>query len=157
MSNRHDPLLDRVATATFESMAFLLRLPEEEAPPEARPRVVAGVEFAGPFRGELLASVSWSMLPALSANMLGMMEEMPAEEQQYDALKELVNVVCGNLLPELAGHEAVFDVQAPAILSLQELPESREPLECVGRVRMALDEGMAELVLFVESGAALAA
>jgi hypothetical protein len=30
-----------------------------------------------------------------------------------DALREALNVICGNLLPRIGGTEAVYDIQAP--------------------------------------------
>ena len=55
----------------------------------------------------------------LTENMLGL-DEGEAEissDDQADALKETINVICGNLLPAIAGKDAVFDIQPPEILA----------------------------------------
>ena len=116
MSNdtRLNEPLRQVAEETFESLAFMFAMPgdDEFGPDPDAPLAVARVSFHGPFAGELHLGVSRDMLPDLAANMLGMDEQAtaPTPEQQADALRELLNVVCGNLLPAIAGAEAVFNV-----------------------------------------------
>jgi hypothetical protein len=39
---------------------------------------------------------------------------LPADEQ-HDALRELINVICGNLLPMIGGGTAEFNIQTPFI------------------------------------------
>ena len=149
--NRYDELLRQVAEEVFESLAFLLLLSEEEASPLAdAPRVVAKVEFTGAFDGALFIGVSRDMLEALSANMLGMEEDYgPPPDQQGDALKELLNVVCGNLLPKIAGAEAVFDVCAPEIFPDKRTPETFSGRSAAAKAGFDLDVGEADLALFV--------
>ena len=74
--------------------------------------------------GDRLRGDAAEALAELTANMVG--AEDPSDvppEQQTDGLKELVNVICGNLLPVLAGAEVVFDVHAPILLNRGEIPE----------------------------------
>jgi len=115
MNKKLDETLGRVAEEVFESLAFVLPAFEEEgdpaerygggyseesAPPEAADRTAASISFAGPFEGTLALSASNELLPAIAANMLGLdFGQVPSQEIQRDALKELLNVTCGNLLP----------------------------------------------------------
>ena len=56
------------------------------------------------------------MCPELAANVLGLDEDdEKVEEKARDALKELLNVSCGNILTELAGTEPVFDLSVPIV------------------------------------------
>ena len=59
----------------------------------------------------------------VSANMLGTDEDSDdASEASIDALKEALNIFCGNLLTEMAGEEPVFDLGTPQVLeSLSEM------------------------------------
>jgi CheY-specific phosphatase CheX len=139
-------LLD-VLDQTFSSLAFMMAMPPdmaEEGP--AGPWVAAEVRFEGPATGAVFLRVQEKMLLPLASNMLGMDfdEAPPNAEQQRDALKEIINVVCGNLLPELAGVEAVFNVHAPVLLEGKDLPDTYEgkPIDCTAR--MLFDEGWAE-------------
>jgi CheY-specific phosphatase CheX len=91
------------------------------------------------------------MLPAIASNMLGLDEgdTTPPPEQQRDALKELTSVVCGNLLPRMAGTQAVFKIEAPQIVEPQAVEKTggQGPL---ARARLILDEGRAEFALFIK-------
>ena len=132
----------------FEDLAFLMPMPSEHtAAPEGGYAAAAAVHFRGPMDGRLVLAVSPDLLPALAANMLGE-DEPPAPEQQQDALGEMANVLCGNLLPAVAGVEKVFRLDAPRIGAAADL------LADTGRARAAtrleLDEGCAGVWLFVD-------
>ncbi|HOW17863.1 MAG TPA: chemotaxis protein CheX, partial [Phycisphaerae bacterium] len=94
----------RVAREVLETMAFALVLPDEPAPPDDGPVVRARVDFEGPFCGSVSLTVPEALVPELAANMLGEDDPAaPSPQQQQDALGELANVMCGNLVQALAG------------------------------------------------------
>jgi len=148
MNKELDQILSLTAEAVFESLAFLLPMPEEgEAP--LSPMVAAQVDFSGPFDGTLAMVAESSMLPALAANMLGTEDGIvPSHDQQEDAFKELLNVLCGNLLPALAGAESVFTVHAPQLLAGGVLPETAAGRGPVWTTSMCVDAGRLRLALF---------
>lgn len=115
MSSTTVQSLSRATTATFEELALLF--PEHDLSPEqaAAPLDVAvSVEFRGPLRGRLVLRASSSILSAIAANMLGEDASRQAPLQR-DALGEIANVICGNVLPVIAGAEAVFHLSAPHV------------------------------------------
>ncbi|MDP6634105.1 MAG: chemotaxis protein CheX [Phycisphaerae bacterium] len=121
----YDNELYQVAAGTLESLAMMFLVTEDEAPAAAQADSdqIVSVPFDGPFSGRLTISVSESMLGELAANMLGLMDAgETTTDQQHDALRELANVVCGNLLPKLAGVDPVFNVHQPALS--QQIPDS---------------------------------
>ncbi len=155
MNNRLDETLARVAEAVFESLAFVLPAFEDEghceepAPPEAADRTAASISFTGPFEGTLALSASNELLPTIAANMLGLdFDEVPSQDVQRDAFKELLNVTCGNLLPALAGEQAVFDVGAAELLVDGALPATVAGRPPIAAARLHLEGGWVELVLF---------
>lgn len=144
--------LAQVAEETFESLAFMLAMPpEDEAPLEGT--VLTVVEFSGPFAGCLIVGAAPELLTPLAGNMLGLVEEAPATAEEEDALRELANVICGNLLPVIAGAEAVFRVHPPALLPAGERCLIGEGLTLAARVRSCLDEGEAEAELWLDQTA----
>ncbi len=145
--------LTEVAEAMFESLAFLIQMPEEFCQEELSPAIAATVTFSGPFCGAVMVAASDGMLEELAANMLGLEGDAPTDEQQTDAFKELLNVVCGNLLPAIAGSEAVFHVDAPRLLGTCDIPEALDELPLSARTSLLLDAGRAELALYIEAGA----
>ena len=151
MTSQYDPILRSVAEETLSSLAFLFPIEEEESCGTSdEPMIAVGVTFSGPRRGALMMSVSASMLAPLATNMLGI--EPPGEptcDQQQDALKEMLNVVCGNLLPLIGTDRDVFNVHSPRILSEGAAVElSGHALK--GEAGLALDAGRATLKLFFE-------
>lgn len=140
----------QVAEDVLEKLAFLFSFREEERHSmDYGSAVVASVSFTGQFEGRLVMAISSEVLPELAANMLGIEEETSMEEQQ-DALKELINVVCGNLLPELAGRKKLFNVNAPQILSLDETQALAEEKRPAATAKLALEEGQCDLVLYLD-------
>jgi CheY-specific phosphatase CheX len=151
MNKELDQVMTAMAAEVFESLAFLIPMPEEDGPSNSSPRIAAQVAFSGPFGGALALSVDAAMLPALAANMLGTEEGTAvSQDHQNDAFKELLNVLCGNLLPIIAGKEAVFDVHAPQLLEGAVLPDTSSEGSPVWTAELCVDAGKAELRLFVD-------
>ncbi len=137
-----------MAVETFEKLAFMFAFPEDEAPPEEMGDTVSGsVVFSGPFSGMLIVRISVAVLPELAANMLGLDDEAAVTlDDRHDALKETVNVICGNLLPVIAGREPIFNMETPVILSEEE-DEGRQALSTA---RLSFDEGECEVSIYVD-------
>jgi chemotaxis protein CheY-P-specific phosphatase CheC len=74
------------------------------------------MEFAGPFTGALILMAPRAFCDQTAANVLGLEADEPeAQRGAEDALKELLNIACGNLLTTLAGEEPVFDLSIPKV------------------------------------------
>jgi len=138
---------------TCETLAFMFpMLPPEDGPEpgeqEHSELIRVRVYFEGLVDGALLLSMPGAMLPALAANMLGLDEAATTPEQRADAARELCNVVCGNLLPAVAGPEPVFSVSPPELCDDIPAPDSAT---CVS-ARTWLDEGWVEAEFSVTGG-----
>ncbi|MFP4106242.1 MAG: chemotaxis protein CheX [Phycisphaerae bacterium] len=156
MNERVTQALRETAEGTFESMAFIMPIPDE--PPadcSCEDCTHVRVEFSGAYRGVLGICVTNELMSEVATNMLGLDfgEQAPAEQQQ-DALKELANVVCGNILPEMAGADAVFDVSAPEVTGGCDRRSAEEELEMVVDTTVPLEAGVARLFLRIEPDAA---
>ena len=140
------PLLAAAAT-TFESLALLLPTPEPSAAEAAaRPAHAVRLAVDGPFRGWLALRVSDDVARALAENMLGAADADVSLVR--DALGEVANVVCGNVLPALGGRGAVFHLQAPGPLAVDDASWYSASLTSLG-----VDGGRADLALHIESAA----
>lgn len=134
-------LLTSVVVATLEKLAFLFALPQEENLHEeaAEPLETVEVSFSGSFSGRMHLGLSAPVMAELAGNMLGAEDgAVLAIEEQHDALKELANVICGNLLPAIGGREAEFSIGTPRILG--------------AGLASPLSPGAVESRLIVESG-----
>jgi CheY-specific phosphatase CheX len=89
--------------SALEKTAFLFA--EPMGPPAADtddslPAVVATVAFSGSHHGAFSIAFPAKLLPVLAVNVLGE-DEAPDAATQRDALGELANIICGNVLPAL--------------------------------------------------------
>jgi CheY-specific phosphatase CheX len=110
------------------------------------------VRFQGPFHGALQVQLYGQVLPIVVANMLGE-EDTPTRSQQLDALGEIANIICGNLLPQIAGAHEVFQLDAPQAVDAAGAPES-PPMACITNVQLGLEQGRVDLGLWVEQAVA---
>ncbi len=148
------PLLT-AATSTFESLALLFADVSPSAAQAAAPLTHAvSVSFVGPATGSLVVAVSDDVAVALAANMLGLDPDAVHADPalRRDALGELANVVCGNVLPLVAGRGAVFHLAAPALCAVPAFDASSTPLHAE---TLGVDGGRAVLAFHVDDPAAL--
>jgi len=153
MNEQVKEILSRVAVETLEQLAYIFSFPED-GPGETDydSAMAASVSFAGPFAGGLVMAVSPQVVFELAANMLGVDYEETTLDQQYDALKESMNVICGNLLPAIAGKQAVFDIGSPEIITggeaIKEATEKYNGRSPTSMVRLDIDGEQCALFLF---------
>lgn len=154
--NELDKVLYRVAEEVLASLAFMLPVPPEEMSEpsdESRPRTwAASVGFTGHANGSVML-VAWEeTLPQLAANMLGLPEGSPgaSPDQQQDALMELANVICGNLLTEIWGSEAACTLSPPRLLGQDQCVGADCDHPSAATAQLHLCEGRIELALFVD-------
>lgn len=110
--------LSRALCEVFENLCFMVPAPRNTIPPEPETlsRVVLAVDFRGDGHGVLHLILPDSMIATVASSMLG--EDGPLElSVQYDAVCELSNIVCGNVLPLIAGERAVFDLSSPRVIA----------------------------------------
>jgi CheY-specific phosphatase CheX len=100
----------------IETTAFLFAEPGVAATDDAvvsPPPFVATVAFWGAHDGALSIEFPARLLPVLAMNVLGE-EDTPGEDMQRDALGELANIICGNVLPSL-DPDGKFSLGPPAV------------------------------------------
>jgi CheY-specific phosphatase CheX len=149
MNEKIAKALYRAAALTFEELGFMF--PSSELDPLQKYSAVEAVgcvDFEGPYDGRLVVRMCGGVLPVLAANMMGELTP-PGPRLQDDALGEIANIICGNLLPSLAGAKEVFQLKTPRVMSLNEqLPPSPGRLPAA-EVQVGLEEGRADLILFL--------
>ena len=119
MPKRLNEILYRVAEEILESLAFMFPVLDEERKKISNVFVWgAMISFVGLFSGRLVILASEKILPDLVKNMLGLdAGEEVSLAQQHDAFMDLLGIVCGNVLPVIAGKKAMFNLDVPTILS----------------------------------------
>ena len=114
------------AAKVFETSAFMSVYPWEDGNELPMPDISATMKFSGHSNGWLTLQLVSRILDMLAENMLGEPPEGDdADEKRQDALKEVLNMICGNFLTQWAGEEPVFELSPPTIVDLN-TPESNE-------------------------------
>lgn len=116
MKTEHAEILNETFCKVVEQAAFMFAEPAEAValPAAAGPCLAVEMEFFGGFSGGLRMAASSRFCVEMAANVLGMEPDDPESEAHgIDMLKELLNVVCGNVLTEIAGAEAIFTLSIP--------------------------------------------
>jgi CheY-specific phosphatase CheX len=116
MSESLETVLILATQSALETTAFLFAEPGAPVPNEtgiAPAPFVATVAFTGSHHGAISIEFPARLLPILATNVLGE-EETPGEEMQRDALGELANIVCGNVLPAL-DPDGKYSLGAPEV------------------------------------------
>ena len=156
MRARLEERMSQVAIDTLEKLAFMFAFSDEGGQdPPADSAVSGSVSFTGPFSGTLLVAMSIEVLQELAGNMLGLDDgEETTQDHRSDALRETMNVICGNLLPAISGDEVVFDIGAPKVIPAdQEMKKGAgvpDGLAPSAEVNLDLDEGQCVLFLFLD-------
>lgn len=155
---RNEPLLRQIAGQVLETMAFAMVMPRPESPdapvPESEPAVCATVRFDGAATGTLSLTVPRAAVNELSANMLS--QDDATEQQRLDAIGELANIICGNVLPTLLGQSAVFNLARPQVLAVGLDPAPDADLATVApttATRLDLEQGWAQVQLTLDAPA----
>ena len=152
MNDKINKILAHVAVETFEGLAFMFGFPEDEdTGGSGDAMVVTQVSFRGPFSGRLVMAVSVQVAQELTENMLGIDDgEEISSDDQADALKETINVICGNLLPAIGGKEAVFDIDAPEAISDAKMAEKDLSGDPTAAAKLSIEDEPCHLFLFLD-------
>lgn len=113
--------------------------------------ITSCIHFGGEFEGDLFLEVSCELLPVIGMNMLGLDDENAlTPDEQKDAFQELLNVICGNLLPAIAGEKAIFDIDGTELHPEMAIPETYEGKPAIAKAHFGLEVGHAKLALFID-------
>jgi chemotaxis protein CheY-P-specific phosphatase CheC len=152
MEQKIKKVLAGVTSDTLEKLAFLFVFPDEERDGDGPEPTIAGrVQFNGHFSGSMVLKMSSSVLPELSANMLGVDDDAEiSPEEQQDAFKEMLNVLCGNFLPAIAGDEVVFNIEPPEIMSKNGAKTGMDEEKPTCVERLTVEEGFCDVYLYIQ-------
>jgi CheY-specific phosphatase CheX len=121
MEINNSEILASVFPAVAESMTFMFADPvaPTDMPSDAAEYVQTSMGFVGPVRGSLTLAVPSDKCSLIASNILGLDPNDPAvTERAHDAIKELLNVTCGQVLTAMAGDNPIFDLTVPTIRML---------------------------------------
>ena len=123
MKSDHKKLLGNVFSEVIEKLAFMFgeEAEKKELITNGSRFIQARMTFTGDMAGALTLVVSENMCSEIAANILGTDPEDKIEKaRSRDALKEVLNVTCGNFLTAIAGNKPVFELSVPMVSEIDE-------------------------------------
>ncbi len=127
--------LKRIAAVVLSDMAFMLG---DDEPTDWAPGAImleGTIGYHGPVNGRLRCFCTRDFAVRLAANIRGIdPDDDEALAGAEDAVRELLNVLCGQLITAWHGTEAVFQLDIPAVREHFEAPAiPRVPAHCLAR------------------------
>jgi len=121
MSNDYNETLIKVCCDVFENLSFMFgeTIDLSEAESDSDAFISATMSFKGDKTGSLELVVPAETADTLAYNILGIdeSEDLPPGSA-IDALRELLNTICGQLLTTLFGDQPIFDLTVPETKTL---------------------------------------
>ncbi|MFC1734482.1 chemotaxis protein CheX [Candidatus Hydrogenedentota bacterium] len=121
MSNSNpEEIYSDTVREVLESMAFVFTDPVDasELAPGPGPFFKVSMHYTGPQKGCLGLAAPVSLAIEMGANMLGA-DESEDTGLAADALKELLNIICGQFLTRYYGETPIFDLSVPLIQEIE--------------------------------------
>ncbi len=150
MHDNYESAIQEVASHVFETSAFLSVFPLEESADLPPPDFCATMTFKGAAEGRVSMRIAGEVLDTIVDNLLEM-ESDPEEQmkRRKDVLKEMLNMLCGNLLTAHFGSSPVFDLSPPEVIESAEMPAPTA--EDVRRALLNIEHTLAEVMFEVQN------
>ncbi len=119
-----DKTVDVFGRVLGESAFIIPELIEDNSKPALEEWDVNGVilAFSGHCRGSVSLWAGNEFMQCIAVNILGLEEETPGiQDKALDAVKEMLNIIVGNLLTTVYGDEPIFDLGIPEVLSREQV------------------------------------
>ena len=116
MTDEYQATLETAISDVLEQQAFMFSDPCDKAElhPDSESYYHATLVFEGAVQGTLELAISIELSQELAANILGIEpDDTDIAEAAPDALKELLNVICGQFLTASYGSGSVFRLSIP--------------------------------------------
>lgn len=154
MSNWFKNRILETAVDTFEQNCFMFPLDESEIQDTENAEyrlteVCSVVEFYGAAKGGVKIRTSDDLMTALGANMLGI--DCPSPQKKREALCEVTNIICGNIVPVFSKDSSICYLNPPKIIKYPSHLYDESSNYKVETICIYLDEGMAQIEVYYRS------
>jgi CheY-specific phosphatase CheX len=124
MQQQTSAVLTTIFSEVLANLAFMFTDEDQVELSAADSWLETVISYQGPTNGTLRFRCTNDFSVLLAANLLGIDSQDPeAEAQARDAVKEFMNIVCGQLVTAVHGSEDIFNLTIPKITELPEAPD----------------------------------
>jgi len=123
MHEKDSEIVEKVFCEVLENFAFLFGDPckKNELIANNKAYLSAMINFRGSRHGIIGVAAPVDLCVEMAAGILGIdSDDDDAGEKAGDALKEFINIMCGQLLTTIYGDEEIFNMSIPEIESMDE-------------------------------------
>jgi CheY-specific phosphatase CheX len=148
MSNRLQTVLLQATVSTFEEMGYILPTHEiDEDQLLAKRAISVSIDFKGPMEGMFVLHTYGQWLSILAANMMGE-DDSPSEKLQQDAVGEVANIICGNILQSLVDPDTKYQLDSPRFLDSRDV-DSYQTITPACQTEMGVEDGRITVLLII--------
>ena len=134
---------------TFEDICFMYAVPElKDIQKTLTLEAAAEVKYRGDFTGKLIIEARGGLFSAIAANILS--TDLPSSQQKRDALGEIANIICGNVVPSLGGVGRGYKIEPPRPLNKDDLLKEEGQGKPLAEVTLNFNQGRADIKFFVD-------
>ncbi len=127
MQQNKTPTLATIFSDILADLAYMFSDDMEAEPTAGSLWYETTIEYDGPVSGTLKFECSEDFATVLAANLLGLdTNDEDAENKSRDAVKEFMNIICGQYVTSVHGTNDVFNLTIPVIKELSETPDFEE-------------------------------
>lgn len=124
MQDQKTATLALIFSEVLANLAFMFTDEDPGDPPAGDVWLETTIAYSGPVSGTLRLRCTRDFSTRLAANLLGTDPgDRDAEQSASDAVKELMNILCGQFITAAHGAEEVFSLTIPEIVELSETPD----------------------------------
>jgi hypothetical protein len=137
--------LETILSEVLADLAFMFSDDEVAEPMEGQEWLETTICYDGPSTGALTFRCTRGFSLLLAGNLLGIDPDQGSDEDGEDAVKEFMNIVCGQLVTAWHGVEDIYNLSIPKIKHLPEAPTFRDD-DCEQKVSLSVEEHLVQLL-----------
>lgn len=149
MNTKIEKALENASVSTFEDICFMYQVPElKDKQKNLKPEAVSEVKYRGDYNGRLVIETRGGLFTAIAANMLS--SENPTAQQKKDALGEVGNIICGNVVTSLGRVKQGYKIESPRFLKKDESLANKKQEKPLAKITLNFNEGRADIKFFAK-------
>jgi hypothetical protein len=149
MKTQIEKALKEATVRTFEDVCFMYQVPElKDDQKNLALEAAAEVKYRGDFTGKLLIETRGGLFSAIAANILS--NDVPNSQLKKDALGEIANIICGNVVPSLGRSERDYKIESPRSLNKDDLLKEKKQRKPLSEITLNFNDGRADIKFFVD-------
>jgi hypothetical protein len=149
MKRKIKKALEEAAISTFEDICFMYAVPElKDIQNELKLEAAAEVKYQGDYTGKLIIETRGGLFSAIAANILS--DDSPTPRQKRDALGEIANIICGNIVTCLGRSRRGYEIEGPRFLNKEKLGKEEQQGKPLSEITLNFNEGRADVKFFVD-------